>query len=157
MLPDIAGSWRGEVADRGTRDRRFGRSGYKGNRPRVCKLEYIINGDKKTNDEKLSLWTIQEQSVSAMNHPEARVNVQPVQVSNKFPTALSPLRIWVHAVGKVQVVNQLRLDKVSGCIQRREGDMSRHPSKKHRTKPIMFLLNPKHLTETNIRERLKDL
>ena len=78
MPPDIAGSWRGEAADRGTRDWRFGRSGYEGNRPIVCKLEYIINGDNKTNDEKLSLWPSQEQSVIAIHHSGTRVDVQPV-------------------------------------------------------------------------------
>jgi hypothetical protein len=55
MAPAIAGSWRGDAADRGTKAWRHGSRGYAGNRLRVCKVEYIINGDRKMNEEKFNL------------------------------------------------------------------------------------------------------
>jgi hypothetical protein len=55
MIPGIVGSWRGDVGDRGTKAWSLGSSGYGGKRLRVCKVEYIVNGDKRKNEEKFSL------------------------------------------------------------------------------------------------------
>jgi hypothetical protein len=55
MAPGIAGSWRGDATDRGTKAWRLGSKGYDGNRLRICKVEYIVNGDKKMKEERCSL------------------------------------------------------------------------------------------------------